>query len=127
MASLRFLYLPSSEAQLITGSRQEACRNPHLDPQTHSLLLPFLPCGLMSHSNFFFISFSEMKMMVRGSLRVGGMLGKPMVKELRRRGHIGGEAEGRRLWGLLEGVADGGTFSEAENQTEARDLFPDRR
>ena len=55
------------------------------------------------------------------------MLGKPMVKELRRRGHIGGEAEGRRLWGLLEGVADGGTFSEAENQTEARDLFPDRR
>ena len=40
---------------------------------------------------------------------------------------IYGEAEGRRLWGLLEGVADGGTFSEAENQTEARDLFPDRR
>ena len=72
MASLRVLYLPSSEAQLMTGSRQEACRNPHLDPQTHSLLLPFLPCGLMSHLNFFFISFSEMKMMVRGSLRVGG-------------------------------------------------------
>ena len=76
----------------------------------------------MSHLNFSFISFSEM---VRGSLRVrGGGLGKPMVKELRRRGHAGGEAEGRRLWGLLEGVADGGTFSEAENQTEARDIFP---
>ena len=33
---------------------------------------PLLPCGLMSHLNFFFISFSEMKMMVKGSLRGGG-------------------------------------------------------
>lgn len=42
-----------------------------------SLLLPLLPCGPMSHLNFFFISFSEMKMMVRGSLRVvGGGVGE---------------------------------------------------
>ena len=51
------------------------------------------------------------------------MLGKPMVRELRRRGHVGGEAEERRPWGLLESVDDGGTFLEAENQTEAKDYF----
>lgn len=95
MASLRVLYLPSSEAQLMTGSRQEACRNPHLDPQTHSLLLPFLPCGLMSHLNFFFISFSEMKMMVRGSLRVGGgCWGNPWSKNFAEEATLVGKQKG---------------------------------
>lgn len=51
------------------------------------------------------------------------MLGKPIVRELRRRGQVGGEAEERRLWGLLESVDDGGTCLEAENQTEATDYF----
>lgn len=92
MAALRFFYLPFREAQRIIGSSQEACRNRHRSVMASALSAsPLQLCGQMSHLNFF-ISFSEVKMIVGG-----WVLGKPMIRELHRRGHTGGEAEGRML------------------------------
>lgn len=73
---------------------------------------------------FLFISFSEMKTDAEGEPAGGGCWGTHVQKEnfYRRSCRWWGSRREKTL-GLLEGVAKGGTFSEAENQAEARDLF----
>lgn len=51
-------------------------------------------------------------------------MGKPVVRELRRRGHVGGEAEGGRLWGLLESVDDGWDLLRGGEPDRGQSLFP---
>lgn len=94
-------FYTSSFMKLSRSCNQEACRNSHVEPQTHSLCFPLLLSGLL---DFSFVSFSEVKLMVRGSLWIEGQCwGNPWLENFTEEATPVEKQKGKCFWDWYEG------------------------